>query len=405
MTPRQLKIGYFFLEGLNSLGTTYFLYYLYFYMHARFGFTNATNLRLSALIGFVYMAAASFGGRYAQRAGPFSALRIGFGVMAAMLVCGAFQTTVFGLLAVLVVWTVGLCFTWPTLEALASQHETGAGLQRMVGIYNLVWAATAGVAYFCGGALLERLGMQSLFWLPLGVHLLQWGLLEWLRAKAARVGVATPPHEEVRPAPEAPAHAHPAIPAASFLKLAWIANPFAYVAINTVVAVIPGIAAKMDFHIAQAGVFCSLWFFSRLAAFLVLWLWSGWHYRFGWLAAAYVALIASFLAILLVSNLWIIILAQIVFGFAVGLCYYSSLYYSMDVGEAKSAHGGLHEAAIGCGIFAGPAVGATALYLWPHHPNAGAWAVAALLLVGGVTMGVVRAKAGGIPRIVTNRHL
>ena len=399
MTHRQLKIGYFVLEGLNSLGTTYFLYYLYFYMQLRFGFDNAANLRLSALIGFIYMGAASFGGPLRPaRAGPFAALRLGFGVMAVALVCGAFQSTVPGLIAVLVVWTVGLCFTWPTLEALASQNETRAGLQRMVGIYNLVWAATAAAAYFAGGALLARLGMQSLFLLPLGVHLLQLGLLSWLRAKAARAEAPAPKPEAMPHAPEVPAGVHPAIPAATFLKLAWIANPFAYVAINTVVALIPGIAAKMEFHLAQAGVFCSLWFFARLASFLVLWLWSGWHYRFGWLVGAYVALIAGFLAILLVSNLWVIIFAQILFGFAVGLCYYSSLYYSMDVGEAQSEHGGLHEAAIGCGLFAGPAVGASALYLCPRYPNAGAWAVAALLLAGGVAIGWVRAKAGRKPR-------
>jgi len=59
--------------------------------------------------------------------------------------------------------------------------------------------------------------------------------------------------------------------------------------------------------------------------------------------------------------------AQILFGFSVGLIYYSSLYYSMDVGEASGAHGGFHEAALGVGIFAGPAVGATTLFLFPHY--------------------------------------
>ena len=62
--------------------------------------------------------------------------------------------------------------------------------------------------------------------------------------------------------------------------------------------------------------------------------------------------------------------------------YHSSLFYSMDVGDTKGEHGGLHEAAIGLGNFAGPAVGAASLYFLPHYANAGALAVSGLLTLG-----------------------
>src|SRR5436190_24362865 len=93
------------------------------------------------------------------------------------------------------------------------------------------------------------------------------------------------------------------------------------------------------------------------------------------------AMIAAFAIILLVPNLWVIIGAQALFGLAHGLIYYSSLFYSMDIGETKGEHGGIHEAAIGLGIFLGPAIGATALRILPQYPNSAAWAVSALLLV------------------------
>ena len=54
----------------------------------------------------------------------------------------------------------------------------------------------------------------------------------------------------------------------------------------------------------------------------------------------------------------------------------------MDVGETKGEHGGLHEAAIGAGIFMGPAVGATALRFFPQHSSSSIWAVSGLLLMG-----------------------
>ncbi|MCX7668526.1 MAG: hypothetical protein N2439_00445, partial [Anaerolineae bacterium] len=48
----------------------------------------------------------------------------------------------------------------------------------------------------------------------------------------------------------------------------------------------------------------------------------------------------------------------------------------------KGEHGGLHEAAIGAGNCFGPAIGAAALHLAPGNPNAGAWAVSGVLLIG-----------------------
>jgi MFS family permease len=85
---------------------------------------------------------------------------------------------------------------------------------------------------------------------------------------------------------------------------------------------------------------------------------------------------------LIVPNFITLLLAQIIFGAAIGLIYYSSLFYAMDASETKSEHGGIHEAAIGLGNCIGPAVGATALWLAPQNATAGAWAVSGLLAIG-----------------------
>jgi hypothetical protein len=78
----------------------------------------------------------------------------------------------------------------------------------------------------------------------------------------------------------------------------------------------------------------------------------------------------------------IVVAAEIVIGVTCGLMYYSSLFYALDVGEAKAEHSGLHEAAIGAGIFGGPAVGAASLYLFPQQAGASAIAVSGLLAIG-----------------------
>jgi MFS family permease len=392
-----LKSFWFTLEALNSFGTTFYIYYLFFFMQREFGFGNQGNLALAALNGFVYIFGAWFGGRFGQRHGSFRALAVGFSTMAAALLMGVFLHSVPGHILVLIVWTVGMCFTWPTLEALVSEGEGPYGLQRMIGIYNMIWAGMGGLAYFTGGLLLDLLGPRSLFFLPAGFHLLQLGLLAWFhrRLRFAAERAETPgadadsfAHKETKPV----LNPRPINLAKSFLRMAWLANPFAYVAINTVVAVVPGIARELGLSSSLAGFFCSIWFFARLGAFWSLWLWQGWHYRFGWFVSAYILLVCSFACILLIPSLAVIVVAQIGFGIGLGVIYYSSLLYSMNVGEAKAEHGGLHEAAIGTGIFAGPAVGAATLYLFPNHPDSGALAVCFLLVCGLVGVLVIRWK-------------
>ncbi len=431
MSQRQLKVGYFVLEGLNAFATTYFFSYLFFFTQTRFGFGNARNLWLSALNGFVYIFAAWFGGRLAQRLGYFFALRLGFSIMAVTLGLGSQMTLPSACYFMIIFWTLGVCFIWPSLEALASENETPAGLQQMVGIYNIVWAGGSALAYFMGGAVLKTLGMQSLFWLPAGVHLSQLLLVHWLKHQstvsepildkpaspgswqagavnrdlALRGTASSPlpsPPEEARgcAAGSSEDSLSPGMAARprglsmspqAFLRMAWIANPFAYMAINTALAMMPDLAARFKLSLSMAGIFCSTWFLSRLLAFTVLWLWPGWHYRFRWLASAYGLTMLSFLMMLLAPHLWMAVLAQVFFGIGVGLIYYSSLYYSMEAGDAKGEHGGVHEAAIGLGIFTGPAVGAASLYLFPQCAQSGPWAVTGLLLLGGALMLGVKA--------------
>lgn len=379
MSPRQLKAGFFVLEWLNIYAVIYYFSYVFFHLRTEFGFGNRENLTFAAANGFLYIFVSWFAGKFGQRRGYFTALYIGFGAMAVALGAGYFLHSLPSQIGVMLLWTVGTCFTWPTLEALTSEGETRQGLVKMLGIYNVVWAGGAALAYFSGGALIETLGPRSLFWFPTLLHTAQFVLTLWLHRRSKML------HLHV-PADQAPEHSElpPAAPATAktFLRLAWLANPFAYIAMNTVIPLIPELAIKMNLSTRQAGFVASVWMFARLFAFLGLWSWSGWHYRFGWLATAYGGMIVSFAALLLVPNLVVIIVAQLVFGFAVGLIYYSSLFYSMDVGDTKGEHGGFHEALIGIGLFGGPAVGAMTLQLLPSTANAGIWAVSALLVIG-----------------------
>jgi MFS family permease len=217
-----------------------------------------------------------------------------------------------------------------------------------------------------------------MFYVPIAVLLTQLGLTLWLERQAAAAPTAEAAEDDEVPE----IVAHPVPGAGKFLQMAWLANPLAYMSINTLVAVMPGVAGALGLTTMQAGFCCSLWCFARLGAFLVLWFWNGWHYRFRWMLGAYVLMLGTFAAILLVPKLWVVVLAQFGLGGALGLIYYSSLFYSMDQSDKKGEHGGIHEAAIGVGNFAGPAVGAASLQFLPQYANSGALAVSGVLLLG-----------------------
>ncbi len=384
MTHRRLKAGYFVLEGMNSFATVHFFYYFYFFMEKQYGFGNKANLMLAAVNGLIYMVFSWLGGKFAERFGYFPALKAGFLIMMSGLVIGSVSHSAVAEVIALGIVVLGQCSTWPTLEALVAQDETPEGLQHMVGIYNIVWAGTGAVSYFTGGAILEHWGFRAMFFLPLTIQCCQLALTFWLEAKARGTASRVEDSEPDKTSAALPGEmdVRPIAKAKMFLRMAWLTNPFAYIAINTLVAVMPGVAKRMELSTMAAGFCCSLWCFARVAAFITLWRWNGWHYRFSWLLTAYVLLVGSFMGILIAPNLVMLLLAQVMFGVAAGLIYYSSLYYSMDLSDTKGEHGGIHEAAIGIGNFAGPAVGAASLHFFPHYANTSAFAVGGLMLLG-----------------------
>lgn len=387
MSPRALKVGVYAATSLSTIATFYHFSYLFFLLRDRFGFDDRLNLRVAALHGGVYVFAAWQGGKFAERHGYLTSLQVGFAGLFLCMVAGALMPSAAGILAVVVAYTVVLLLIWPALEALATADVPPARVPHMVGVYNLTWSGSAALAYFTGGPLYDRLGAHLIFTVPAVIFLFQSAALREM-ARRIHPEPTRPDVSELVVTPLAPPvelRAHPER-TATFLRLAWIANPLSYVAIYTLLAVMPGLASALGLSPTQVGVFCSVWFFSRLVSFGVLWRWTGWHYRFRFLATGYALLMASFLAILLAPNVAVLVVGQIAFGASTGMTYYSSLFYSMDLSETRAEHGGLHEAGIGLGIFAGPAVGALALQLFPAWPQAGVMAVTGVLAGGLVAM-------------------
>lgn len=393
MTLRQLKACYLGLTAFNTIASQYYFSYLFFFLRDRFGFGNRGNLMAAALHGGIYIVAAWNGGRFAERRGYLTSLVVGFAGLTVCLAISSRLDSAGALLAMIVPYTIALLFVWPAVEALVTEHEPPHRIPHMIGVYNLTWSTATALAYFSGGRLYEAIGRTAVFVVPGVMFFTSLLVVFWLRPRVAAVAATLPP-DVVEPAHHPDARAlRQRVPPATFLQLAWIANPFAYMAMYTVLAVMPDLAVRLGLSPGRVGLFCSVWFFARVVAFAVLWAWPGWHYRFRWMVGAFLVIIAGFASILLAPALWVMVVAQVFFGLAAGLIYYSSLFYAMDVGEAKGEHGGLHEAAIGIGICAGPLVGALSLQFFPRVPAASAIAVSGLLAAGCVALVSAWARA------------
>ena len=149
----------------------------------RFGFGNRENLWVTALHGFIYIFAAVQCGKFAERRGYRLSLKTGFLSLLAVMVAAAFLDNVIGQLLVICVYSIVLLFTWPALESLASEKESQAGVQQMVGIYNCTWAGAAAIAYFTGGKLYDAFGKGAIFWLPAALFAAQFVLALWLERR------------------------------------------------------------------------------------------------------------------------------------------------------------------------------------------------------------------------------
>jgi predicted MFS family arabinose efflux permease len=381
-TQGRLSAGYYVVTALTTVGTSYYFNYLFFLLKDRFGFGDRQNLLVAALHGFIYLFAAWQGGKFAERRGYRVSLMVGLSGLVVAMIAGSLIPNAAGQVLLVVGYTTVLLFIWPALEALVTENQPAARIPHMIGLYNCTWSGAAAVAYFTGGTLYEHLRRGAIFGVPAVIFAMLLIVVWWLdRAAAALPMQIVPINVEHTPSPALRGQGQSASPE-TFLKLAWLANPFSYVAIYTLLAVMPGVAGRLGLSASRAGLYCSLWFFGRLGAFALLWRWVGWHYRFRWLLSAFVLLIVCFVTVLLSPTLWLLVVAELGFGLAAGLIYYSSLFYAMDAGAAKAEHGGLHEAAIGIGICAGPAVGALSLTLFPAYRQAAATAVTCLLLIG-----------------------
>ncbi len=355
-------------EFLSSYACTLLTAGSYDYASRELKASASAGLWLSAAWGFAYIFIALLAGQVCEKWGPRKSVLVVSAASAPAALVGLLAIgvpAVWMVLLVMLPYNFTSTMIWPAIESGLSRTRVGGGgrmgLSARMALFNVSWGSAGFAAFFTRGAL-EGLWWGMIFLLPAAAHVLAWIILRGWGVSAADIGkgdiaVEGEERREGDAARVSPRRAQ------SLLRMAWLGNTLAYVAIYVLIPLLAKLAQAAGMgSLAGGGMITSVWSFTRFAGFALVWVWAGWHYQARWLIGAMALLAGSFFVMLtLTVHLpGLLVAMQILFGLSAALIYSSALYYAMHVSRGHGGHAAIHEAVIGLGIFIGPTIGALA---------------------------------------------
>jgi hypothetical protein len=361
------------LAGLVSTAGGIMTHGIYFLARTVWSFDDAKNLWLAVALFLPYIPAALLAGRVSRRLGARRTLHLVNLMMVAAGGVLAMHPPELGLWLAAPLYNTAAGMMWPLIEGYVAGGRSGPELHRAIGRFNLTWSLTLVPALWIVGGLSFSATFASL----LVMHAVAAATIQRLPA--------APPSEHAS-APEPPGPAY-----AALLRASRVLLPVSYVLLDALSPLLPGVWARLGVDAAIAPVLSSTWMFARFLVFALLVRWSGWRGRSIALFVGAAALLAGFAAALSGGAAPLVLAGLVAFGAGQGTLYYGALYYGMAVGKGEVDSGGHHEAVIGVGYLAGPALGlmGLALAIPPVHAVG---AVATLGLMAGLGPELMRAR-------------
>lgn len=347
---------YYLIEGSSAVGCTLFTFCAVFWNKTRFGFTDGDNLLFNALGGLAYIFGSLYGGKIADRLGYDRVLAFCLLAIAITLLTGWCLPWHYTPYAIILAYMLGIGPTWPVLEALILHARARWTMPDRLGFYNVNWAFFDGVGFFASNILFAW-RPDSILWVPGLIHLAAWFRLRRPSPPSVAEGTA---------AMEIP-HRGDDIPRPRkrrFMLTGWLGNSIGFGLLGAFAALTPQMAERLQLSPSQGIRLACTLLFARSLAFFILWKWEGWHYRWSWLQAALWTAPVSLGVAFFAPQRWAVFGALTVLGFTMGVVYSASIYYTLDYGENKGEHGGIHESILGIGSFVAPLAGAVACLLF-----------------------------------------
>ena len=290
---------------------------------------------------YVLMAAAS--GRLSDRWGKRFFLRVSMLQYAAALVALSRSTTWQHVAAAMVVAVAASGMFWPSYMALFADLAPSHGLSRFLSIYNVSWCAGAAVGSLVGGVLVE-MGYAVPFYVGAAITLGCSARLWYRGTGTAQSSMAAADDNAAEPSPKANV----------FLILSWVGGFAIYFSANAIRILFPKLALQLGFEKATVGTLLAVSWITQTAAFAVLGVWQGWHYRLAPLLLLEFAAAGGLIAVAGARRWALFALGFGIVGITAGLTYSSGYYYGMQRQTGKGQRAGLHEAISAAGSALGP---------------------------------------------------
>ncbi|HYV65265.1 MAG TPA: MFS transporter [Myxococcales bacterium] len=257
---------------------------------------------------------------------------------------------------------------WPSVQASLADRTRLQNLERHLGRFNLSWSAGKSCGFLVGGTLVAAAGVATVFTLASCIAFTIFFLL--------------PGEMHERPPAADPLELHPQAPL--FRRLAWAANGVAYGLAATLNHHYPRLVQEFGWSPRTFGVFLGLVYLTQTLTFGALMLFpEAWRYRRSALFLPQLLMVIAVVS-LPFAGLGRVLVSALVFGFGIGICYYSSIYYSLHTVANRGRNAGVHEAFIGLGSMAVPLLGGLAARelraLWAPYAVAGGAVMLSLIL-------------------------
>ncbi|MCI0343634.1 MAG: hypothetical protein L0216_21220 [Planctomycetales bacterium] len=363
-------------------GTAYFYFFATAVQARKHGLSESQILLMGAAGCAVYTlgCAATTGiseGRPRHRFVLAGAIGAAAAAAVAAVACG----TRAGLFAAFAALYVALSLYWPTLQArLGDLSRDARDLQARLGAFNLSWCAGKATSCWVAGQLLGRgLTVSGAFALAAGS-----ALLVALVATLGTYGPAAPPRPAAPPGE--------ARPLGGFLPAARLANFVCWGGSALLTWAVEKRASDLSLGTSAGGWALGAAFAAEAVTFVTLRSFPGWRYRAAPLIGIQLVGAAGYLLLGFASATPLLCLGAAGAGVGIGMAYFASLFYSLELGASRSRGAGIHESILGSGGVVVPLAGAAAAHAtgWGGAP----FAVVAALILAGIPVQARLVRAG-----------
>jgi MFS family permease len=280
----------------------------------------------------------------------------------------------------------GFCLSiyWPSLQAWIADRQTGTGLARDIGSFNMSWTAATLAGPVLSGALYSLYAGLP-FLVAAGISLMLF-LLVFTTVQERGVSST----EKVERQDRETSHW-----LKRFLFAAWVANFASWFILGNARYQFPKLARELNISPHIIGLLIGFLGFALFSSFFLLRRTDRWHFRRSFLFGAQ-ALGLVGVSLIIVSNqpeLFASAFAMI--GLCCSMTYYSSLYYAVHLLRKKGKGSGLHESILGGGAVLGPILGGVAAqYLDLRAPYF--LCIGVLVMAFGVELALLKKKLNAV---------